>query len=267
MGQVLLLALVFFAISTVFSMVGMGGGILYVPILLFAGFSIKQAPAISLILIVATSAAALSTFWRNHKVDWKLALVIDPPTDVMAFVGGYFSALVPEATLRAILAGVLVVAGVLMLTNRTTQPRAEALRRAWWHWPRRFNDVTYSVNLPLVLTATALVGLLSGMIGITGGIIKLPIMVLLCGVPMDIAVATSTVMVAVTAGSGLLGHALHGEVQWQTGAVLAIAAVAGGLLGSRVSIGADKVLLKRLFGVLVLLVALRLVVQLVSPAP
>jgi hypothetical protein len=98
MGQVLLLALVFFVISTVFSMIGMGGGILYVPILLFAGFSIKQAPAISLILIVATSAAALFTFWRNHKVDWKLALVIDPPTDVMAFVGGYFSALVPEAT-------------------------------------------------------------------------------------------------------------------------------------------------------------------------
>jgi len=115
MGEVPLLVLVFFVISTVFSMIGMGGGILYVPILLFAGFSIKEAPSISLILIVATSVAALFTFWRNNKVDWKLALVIDPPTDVMAFVGGYFSALVPEAILEAILAGVLVVAGVLML--------------------------------------------------------------------------------------------------------------------------------------------------------
>jgi hypothetical protein len=263
MGQVLLLALVFFVISTVFSMIGMGGGILYVPILLFAGFSIKQAPAISLILIVATSAAALFTFWRNHKVDWKLALVIDPPTDVMAFVGGYFSALVPEATLKAILAGVLIVAGVLMLKNSTRQTRTMELPRGWWHWHRRFNDVEYSVNLPVVLTATALIGILSGMIGITGGIIKLPIMVLLCGVPMDIAVATSTVMVAVTAASGLVGHAIHGAVQWQTGIVLAVAAVAGGLLGSRISIAADKARLKRLFGIVVLLIACRLVVQLI----
>jgi uncharacterized membrane protein YfcA len=110
MGQTLVLALVFFAISTLFSMIGMGGGILYVPILLFAGFTFKQAPAISLILISATSLAALFTFWRNRRVDWKLALVIDPPTDVMAFVGGYFSALVPEAVLRGILVAVLLVA-------------------------------------------------------------------------------------------------------------------------------------------------------------
>jgi len=263
MEQVLFLALVFFMISTLFSMIGMGGGILYVPVLLFAGFSMKQAPAISLILIVATSAAALFTFWRKHKVDWKLALVIDPPTDVMAFVGGCFSTLLPEAALRAILAGVLVVAGVLMLKKGLRREDAAVLPGGWWHWHRRFNDVDYSVNLPLVLTATALVGILSGMIGITGGIIKLPIMVLMCGVPMDIAVATSTVMVAVTAASGLAGHAIHGEVQWQTAIVLAVAAVAGGLLGSKISIAADKLRLKRLFGIVVLLLAFRLVIQLI----
>lgn len=262
MEQLLLLALVFFVISTIFSMIGMGGGILYVPILLFTGFSIKQAPAVSLILIVATSAAALFTFWRNRKVDWKLALVIDPPTDVMAFVGGYFSALVPEPVLKGILAGVLVIAGTLMLKNGTPRADDKAPARKWWYWYRRFNGAEYSVNLPLVLTATALIGVLSGMIGITGGIIKLPIMVLLCGVPMDIAVATSTVMVAVTATSGLVGHAIHGAVQWHVGLALAAAAVAGGLLGSKISISADKTRLKRLFGIVVLLVALRLVIQL-----
>ncbi len=262
MAQLLLLALVFFVISTVFSMIGMGGGILYVPVLLFAGFSIKQAPPISLILIVATSAAALFTFWRSRKVDWKLALVIDPPTDVMAFVGGYLSARVPEAALQATLAGVLVVAGTLMTRRSSGQANARALPTGWWHWHRRFNDVAYSVNLPLVLTATALVGILSGMIGITGGIIKLPIMVLLCGVPMDVAVATSTAMVAVTATSGLAGHALHGVVQWRTGTVLAVAAVAGGLLGSRISVSADKGRLKRLFGFVVLLIAFRLAIGL-----
>ncbi len=263
MGQMLALAIVFFIVSTVFSMIGMGGGILYVPILLFAGFSIKQAPAVSLMLIIATSSAALFTFWRNRKVDWKLALVIDPPTDIMAFVGGYFGALVPEAVLRATLAGVLMVAGVLML-RRPNPARADLQKQQtgkWWYWHRRFNGQEYSVHLPLVLTATGAIGLLSGMLGVTGGMIKLPIMVLLCGVPMDIAVATSTVMVAVTALSGLIGHAIHGNILWRTGLLLAVVAVAGGLLGSRISISADKTRLKRLFGVVVLLIAARLMIQ------
>ena len=90
MEQMLILAAVFLLVSVLFSMMGLGGGVLYVPILLFAGFGMSSAPAISLTLIAGTSLAALSNFWKNNKIDWKLALVIDPPTDIMAFVGGYF---------------------------------------------------------------------------------------------------------------------------------------------------------------------------------
>ncbi len=261
MERIFLLSLVFFVISTVFSMIGMGGGILYVPILLFAGFSFKQAPAISLIFIMATSVSALFTFQRNRKVDWKLAMVIDPPTDVMAFVGGYFSAWMPESALRICLAVVLMIAGTLMFRNRSRRPEGVIPEEGWWLWHRSFNGVTYTVNLPLVLTATALIGILSGMLGIAGGIIKLPIMVLLCGVPMDIAVATSTVMVAVTALSGLAGHAVSGRVAWSTGLVLAIAAVSGGLLGSRISLSMNKVRLKQIFGLVVWLIAVRIAIR------
>ena len=256
-------AAVFLIISTVFSMLGMGGGILYLPILLFGGFSIKQAPAISLILVLATSSAALFTFWRDKKIDWKLALVIDPPTDVMAFAGGYFSALVPEAVLKALLAGVLMLAGTLMLREKAN---AEARRTVnddgLWYWRRRFEGIDYVVNLPLVLTATALIGILSGMLGITGGIIKLPIMVLLCGVPMDIAVATSTVMVAVTALSGLMGHTLNESISWGFGSILAGAAVVGGLLGSKISLRIGKGVLRKGFGIVVWLIAIRILIQL-----
>jgi len=262
MEGILLLALVFFVISTVFSLIGLGGGIFYVPILLFAGYSFKQAPALSLILIVATSTAALISFLRSRKVDWKLALVIDPPTNIMAFVGGYFSTLVPEPVLTAVLAGILMIAGTLMLKKNSRGMADRTLKEGWWVWHRRFHGVEYSVNLPLVLTATAFIGVLSGMLGITGGIIKLPIMVLLCGVPMDIAVATSTIMVAVTALSGLAGHAVNGQVDWRLGLVLALAAGVGGLLGGRISLSLNKALVKRIFGVVVWLVAARLVFQL-----
>ncbi len=262
MTHLVVLAIVFFVVSTVFSMIGMGGGILYVPILLLAGFSIKTAPTISLALITAMSLSALFTFWRNRKVDWKLALVIDPPTDIMAFVGGYFSNQVPAPVLEGLLAAVLIVAGVMMIRKgKPFEPRTTDAEK-WWYWNRHFGEHHYRVNLPLVLTATALIGILSGMLGITGGIIKLPIMVLFCGVPMDIAVATSTVMVAVTAISGFVGHALSGPVMWSTALILAVSASAGGFLGSHISLKTNRLLLKRIFGVAVLLIALRIIVKL-----
>jgi len=78
---------------------------------------------------------------------------------------------------------------------------------------------------------------------------------------MDIAVATSTVMVAVTAMFGLAGHVFNSQVNWHVGLALAVVAVAGGLLGSHISISMDKERLKRIFGVIVWLVAIRIVFQ------
>jgi len=78
-------------VSAVFSMIGMGGGTLYVPILLFAGYTIKQAPAISLVLIIATSATAMTAYWRGGRVDWKLTAVVGPTMLAAAFAGGKIS--------------------------------------------------------------------------------------------------------------------------------------------------------------------------------
>lgn len=239
-------------------MLGMGGGVLYVPILLFAGFTMSSAPAISLILITASSIAALTHFSKKNKVDWKLALVMDPPTDIMAFVGGYFCTRIAEPVLQSLLVAILMVAGSLMLKTRKKPMLPRVEKEHWWLWHREFHGERYIVNLPIVLSATALIGLISGILGISGGVIKLPIMVLLCGVPMDIAIATSTVMVAVTALSGVAGHAIHGTIDWHTGLILAISTVAGGLLGSRISVKLNKARLKQAFGILVWLIALQM---------
>jgi uncharacterized membrane protein YfcA len=201
-------------------------------------------------------------YLKNKKVDWKLAFVIDPPTDIMAFAGGYLSSFIAESILHICLIAILAIAGTLMLKKKNTPPASIQPNNKWWKWHRTFNRVEYSVNLPIVLTATALTGLLSGMLGITGGIIKLPIMVLLCGVPMDIAIATSTVMVAFTALSGLAGHALNYSIDWKTGLVLATASVAGGLAGSNISISLNKKHLKKIFGIVIWLVAVKLAVNL-----
>jgi uncharacterized protein len=260
MNIIIMFPLIFF-ISMFFAMIGNGGGIFYVPILIFAGFTMKEAPSLSLILILSTSSAALFTFWRNRQVDWKLALIIDPPTNIMAFTGAYFSYLVPVKTLQFILVGVLIIAGILMLKSRNMVKELEIHNKSIWYWKRTFQGHNYSVNLPLILTATASIGVLSGMLGITGGVIKLPIMVLLCGVPMGIAVATSTAMVAFTAASGLLGHAVSGNIDWKTGTILGSVAILGGLIGGKLSLKIDKSKLKKIFGVTVFLIASILILK------
>ena len=262
MMKVLILTAIFFVVSLSFSTLGMGGGMFYVPLLLFAKIPIHDAGTLSLGLIMITSLSALVVFMKNKQVDWKLAAVIDPPTDIMAFVGGYYSSYVSEPILKMILVCVLIIAGLFMIKKGEPKLLCPQTKR-WWCWHRNFDGREYKVNLLLTLPITAGIGVISGMIGITGGVIKLPLMVLFCGVPMDIAIATSTVMVAVTALFGFGGHVLAGHFDHSIFIPLAVAAFIGGQIGSRISIKSNKALLKVIFGVLLLLIAVKFMIELV----
>ena len=167
-----------------------------------------------------------------------------------------------EPILKTILIGVLVVAAIFMIRKSIPKSLCPSQKR-WWCWRRDFNGQTYKVNLLLTLPITAGIGILSGMLGITGGVIKLPLMVLFCGVPMEIAVATSTVMVAVTALFGLSGHVLAGHFDYSIVLPLAIAAFVGGQIGSRISVKADKRVLKRIFGMVLLAIAVKFLLEVV----
>ncbi|RMG02603.1 MAG: sulfite exporter TauE/SafE family protein [Planctomycetota bacterium] len=109
-------------------------------------------------------------------------------------------------------------------------------------------DQTYCLNLAVALPVSFVAGLASGMVGVGGGILKVPMMVLLFGVPMDIAVGCSALMVGITAVGGFVGHAASGHWDWKTSLVLAVAVFAGGQIGSRISIALDKQKLKKGFG-------------------
>jgi uncharacterized membrane protein YfcA len=258
--NIFILSIIFLLISLLFSMLGLGGGILYVPVLIFSKISIHNAAAISLSIILVTSLSALFVFLKNKLVDWKLALLIDPPTDVMAFLGGYYSVYFSEDILKFILVFALILAATFMMRKAGLKTYSSS-KKTCWIWNRNFNGRRYDVNLIITLPITAGIGLLAGMIGITGGIIKLPLMVLLCGVPMDIAIATSTVMVAVTALFGLFGHVLVGHFDWNIVIPLGIVAFIGGQIGSRLSVKTDKEKMKKIFGVLLIVIAIKILLE------
>ncbi len=256
----LLLALAFFALAFVFSMLGLGGGVVYVPLLVLMGLTVKEASVISLFAIALASSTAFATYLRSGRFDWKLAAVIDPPTDVMAFIGGFYANLIDEELLIAVLVALVWAAGVLML--RRPLKRSSTAPASWFTWRREFRGEVYFVNVPLTCTLTGLIGFFVGMVGITGGIFKVPIMVLACGVPMDVAVGTSSGMVLLTALSALIGHlATASYVDWSVVASVGLACLLGGAAGARVALKTERAVLRRLYGALMFALAVALVAK------
>ncbi|RME40200.1 MAG: sulfite exporter TauE/SafE family protein, partial [Planctomycetota bacterium] len=94
-----------------------------------------------------------------------------------------------------------------------------------------------------------------GLVGVGGGILKVPMMVLLFGVPMEIAVGSSAFMVGMTAAGGFAGHVASGHWDWRTSLAFGVAVFVGGQLGARKSISIDKKKMKRIFGWFLLVMA------------
>ena len=233
------------ALAILMTMTGRGGGNFYVPLLVACGAPMHEAATSGQFILLATAATAALLFHKHRTVDWKLALVIDPPTDIMALVGGYLSAYVGGMELKLVMSGLLVIAGFCMFLKLKDRSGPQPKRFGFWR--RKFGDEEYTVNLWLAMPVTAATGLAAGAVGISGGSFKVPLMVLACGVPMRVAVGTSSVMVAATAAMGLAGHAAQGHFNPRWALPMACLAVLGGLIGSKFALKAKPRNLRILF--------------------
>jgi len=259
MLKVIVLSLGIMAIATLMTMTGRGGGNFYVPVLVAGGAAMHQAATTGQCILLATAVAALLVFQRKKTVDWKLAMVIDPPTDVMALVGGYYAHLFSGGILKLVFAGLLVITGFFML--RPVKEQLPSGNKRFGFWRREFDGREYVVNLWLAMPITAATGLVAGMVGISGGSFKVPLMVLGCGVPMRVAVGTSSAMVAATALMGLIGHSAAGDFNASLALPMSAAAVVGGLLGGTFSLKTKSASLKKIFAYTTLAAALFMILN------
>lgn len=247
------------AVSTAFSMVGLGGGVLYVPILLALGMGVHDAAATSLFIIMAMAITAAIIYRRSSTIDWKLVLAIEPPTAALAFAGGLLASYIDTSVIKVIFAVALIIAGTFMLKPVTEKINGTSHGRG--HWRRKVADKEYVVHLPGLIPVTSAAGFISGMIGISGGVFKLPAMVLIGHIPMRIAVGTSSLMVAVTAIAGLSGHVITGSFNILTALPLAVVASIGGYLGSSLSFRIRVPVLKVFVTIILFLVSIWMIIS------
>jgi hypothetical protein len=234
------------------ALVGQGGGIFYTPLQLWMGVPFQRAAATSLVLILAVSGSAALVYRKAHRIDWRLVGTVEPPTMLGGFAGGFVSHHVSAWALETLLGVVLVLTALLVLRKAPLRPADGAPAMV----------ATRSLRPPpLVLPLMFAVGGLTGALGIGGGVLKVPIMILVLGVRTETAIATSAVMVGLTALAGIAGHASVGHVQWSNALVLAVAAVVGAQVGSRLSIRLPTRHLRRVVGGVQLVVGVLVLVR------
>lgn len=264
MIELVLMCLAFFIAAGISSMIGIGGGALYVPILLVFGFSFYQAVAISIFVIMALSISSSLVYHRVQLIDWKLALIIEPLTAIMSLMGGYYSSFVQIKELKLLFILVLVVSGYFMIKPIKEIQDKFINKRKYGVWLRKFGEEEYSVNLLIGLPIAALAGIVAGLLGIGGGVIIVPLLVLLLGVPMKIAVGTSCFMAGITALFGFWGHYFAGHFEPKIALILALVVFTGAQVGSRISIKVDKILLKKIYAIFLFLISALMMVNVVK---
>jgi len=252
---------ILFIASVVLSSVGLGGGAFYVPLLLALGYAFPEASSTSLFLIMVTGFSAFSQFHRAGLVDWQLAVVMDVFTDLGAFVGGYTAVHFKAHYLQVGFGLLLVVASLFMLRMQTGKRPKPIERHGFGWWRREFGGAVYSLYVPAVIPITFAIGYLSGALGIAGGLLKIPIMVLWFAVPAKIAVATSSLMVGLTGLLGFGGHLFTGKINWPLCLGIGAVVLVGGQIGSHFSVHLPERRVKQLLAIVLLLVAAWMIVK------
>ncbi len=211
-------------IGFVSAIAGIGGGSLMVPFMVLAlGYDIKVAIATSLVCIIVVSSSASSIYLRRGLVDLKTALLLEPSTALGAVVGAYITLSLPVRVVKAILGLLLLYVSITML-RRVFKKKSSLKQRT---------PIQQPYSKLLGVSASFLAGLSSGMLGIGGGVLKVPIMVFILGLPIKTAVATSSFMVGLTASSGGVVYLAKGLVNPLSVVALALGIIPGATLGAR----------------------------------
>lgn len=225
------------------SMVGIGGGVLLIPLLtLWVGVPIHNAIGASLVAVIATSSAAASSYLADKLTNVRLAMTLEITTASGALLGGLTATFLNRFTLEVVFAVALTVLGFHMLrSSRQREGNHEPFHpnsRLSSEYVDSYSKKTvrYGVrNLPLGLGVSFLAGNVSGLLGIGGGVMKVPAMVLAMGVPMRAAVATSNFMIGVTAVSSAFVYYSRGFILPQVAVPTALGVFIGSLFGARIA--------------------------------
>lgn len=227
------------------ALLGLGGGVLIVP-LLTLGFGEPLARAIgtSLVAVVATSAGAAARNVRTSRADVRLGITLELGTVAGAAGAGLLAGVLAERLLAGLFAALMAYVALSLLPGALSEG-AEPDQVTGHRGGQTLDNPAAADgpaapayrthNLPLALGGSVGAGAISGLLGVGGGIVKVPLMRLVMGVPIHVAMSTSNVMIGVTAAAGAYAYLFRGDIDPEVAAPLALGALVGAAAGARIS--------------------------------
>jgi uncharacterized protein len=271
-GDVLVIFLVSIVAGFVGALFGLGGGVLIIPFLtLVEGVPVPLAVGASIVSVVATSSASAATYVQDHLTNLRLGMFLEIGTVAGAITGAFVAVFLPASALFILFGLILLYATIIMIRARGVDFPAgvrpdrtsRILSLGSQYEDHSLNRVVkYEVTrTPLTLFVGYFAGIVSGLLGVGGGIINVPTMNLLSKVPVKVASATSNFMIGVTAAASASVYLLRGDVHPLLAAPLIIGVAGGALLGTRVLKVTPPTRVKVAFGILLAVISLLMILK------
>lgn len=227
-------------------LLGGGGSMITLPILVYViGLEPRESVPVSLVVVGAT---AIFSAWLHHRkaghVSWRTAGLFTLAGIPGAIGGAWLTWLVSGRTLLLIFAGLMIVVATLMLRRGERK------------------DIEEEEHHPVkAVLAGSIVGVLTGFLGVGGGFLIVPALMLFGGLHIKDAIGTSLVVIAVNCAAGLVGHLASGSIDWRLSLLVTLFALSGAVSGTRISLRTNPARLRKGFAVFILVLAAVIVIQ------
>lgn len=262
-----------FGASALGGALGMASGIFIVPILtLLFGVDIHVAIGASIVSVIACSCGSAAPFLKGRLTNVRLAIVLETATTLGALTGVFLIGIVPVAFLYGLFTVILAVSAQQMLARRReAADTSPANARSWatalrlhssFPDPVRGREVSYQVGrVPLGLSLMYGAGLISALLGIGSGVLKIPAMDTALRLPIKVSSATSNFMIGVTAAASAGAYFMRGDIDISIAGPVALGSVVGALAGARLLIWLPADKLRIFFVVVLVLLAVQMLMS------
>lgn len=232
-----------FAAGVLGSIIGLGGGIIVVPVLTFFGFPPTLSASNSLFASFSNAVASTISYSRQKRIEYSIGLKLGLLAVPGTVLGAYVSTDVTPGIFKILFGFVLVASSIYIMLRKKIE--------------KREHNLTPKVII-LSIGASFFAGVISSFFGIGGGIIFVPLMVVAMGMMMKRAAPTSQFVLLFASFSGIVAHSLLGHPDFIQGGLLALGAFMGGLVGARVSLEIKERSLQILVVVVIISAAIKL---------
>jgi hypothetical protein len=251
------------------AILGLGGGVLIVPVLtLLFGVNIRYAVGASIVSVIATSSGAAATYVRDHITNIRVAMLLEVATTLGALGGAVLSPYLPTRILFLIFSIILLYSAIVMFRKRT-QDHQLTHSNDWWADKLRLHSsypdqilgkrVEYAVTrVPLGFSLMLGAGVISGLLGIGSGALKVPAMDSAMRLPIKVSSATSNFMIGVTAAASAGAYYMRGDIIPLLAAPVALGVLFGSILGTRIMMKLHSSRIRNLFMIVLIIIAVEM---------